>query len=78
MADILLQRGIDPEVVGEFRDLLSVWLKYNLCVYQFEKYEFPDGLPMGAPLSMLVADIYMDRLEQDIIGNFPSDRCIRY
>jgi len=33
---------------------------------------------MGAPLSMLVADIFMNRLEQDIIRNFPSDRCIRY
>ena len=78
MADILLQKGTDPEMVGEFRDLLSICLKYNLCVYQFKQYEFPDGLPMGAPLSMLVADIYMDRLQQDIIGNFPSDRCIRY
>jgi len=71
MADILLQKGIDPEMVGEFRDLLSMCLKYNLCVYQSMKYEFPDGLSMGAPLSMLMADIYMDRLEQGYYRQFP-------
>ena len=47
-------------------------------VYNGKKYEFPDGFPMGAPLSTLVADIFMDKLEQDVIRNFSSDRCIRY
>lgn len=32
-------------------------------------YEFPDGLPMVAPLSSLVADVFMDHFETDLLYN---------
>ena len=42
------------------------------------KHKFPDCLPMGGPLSMLVADIFMDRLETDILGDGGVSQYIRF
>ena len=53
MADILLKKGNNPEIIVEFRDLLFILcLKYKLCVFKTKKYEFPHGLSMGGPLSI--------------------------
>ena len=39
----------------------------RICYFNGDSYIFPDGLPMGGPLSSLLADIFMDRLEQWIL-----------
>ena len=40
MADILTEKGVPPDIVGDFRDLLSLCLKYNICTLKDKKYEW--------------------------------------
>ena len=53
-------------------------LKYNICTLQKKKYEFPDGLPMEGPLSMLASKVFMSQLEMDIFNSFTNHRHIRF
>ena len=73
MADILMEKSIHPEIVGEFWDLLSIRLKYNISTNKNKKYEFPDGLLMEGPLSMIASEVFMNRLEMDILNTI-ADR----
>ena len=41
-------------------------------------YKFPDGFPMGGPLSSLVADIFMDDLETRFLSSEPLSPHIRH
>lgn len=69
MCDLLSDNHVHPDTVAEFRTLITICLKHNLCFYRDILYTFPDGLPMGAPLSSLVADVFMNHFETDLIHN---------
>ena len=71
MLSHLVKKHVPPDVIQEFSNLIKICLAQNICFFQNSIYKFPDGLPMGAPLSSLVADILMDAQEQHFLN---SDR----
>ena len=62
------------EVIEDFKVLLSQCIDKNLCVFRETTYQFPDGLPMGGPLSALIAEIYLDFLETEILKSSTHSR----
>jgi len=78
MIDMLERKNISPPIVAEFRTLLNHCTERNICVFQGSVYRFPDGLPMGGPLSMLMADVFMDSLETELLLSSPNTPNIRF
>ena len=74
MYESLIKSKFSHDYADEFSDLLYVCVQLNLCYFNGETYIFQDGLPMGGPLSSLLANVYMDRLEHWILkhGHFVS------
>ena len=66
MLDHLRANNIHSDIISEFHTLIN-WCLKNICFYNGTLYEFPDGLPMGAPLSSLVADVFMDTFETEFL-----------
>lgn len=66
MCDILRDSNVNADTISEFKGLISICVLTNICQFRNTTYQFPDGLPMGGPLSSLVAEVFMDRLENDI------------
>ena len=66
---LLTNAQLHQDIVTEFKDLLKLCLKDNICFFMGRIYKFQDGLPMGAPLSALVANVYMDHMEKQILGS---------
>ena len=76
---LLEEAGVSPTVIDEYLELLRLCLKTNICQFNGELFEFPDGLPMGSPLSSLMANIFMDQLENDIFtSNNLLTSCAHY
>jgi len=67
MEDFLKEKNIQQETIQEFKDLLHHCVDKDLCVFGGTVYRFPDGLPMRGPLSILVADVFLNRLETEIV-----------
>ena len=66
--DILRSLSISQEIVKEFRRLITVYLGTNIYNFRGVTYEFKDGLPMaGSPPSLLVADVFMNNLEDNFL-----------
>ena len=79
ISDILSKSGLIPPIIDEFIDLLKVCIDHNVCKFDHEFYLFPDGLPMRSPLAPLLAEIFMNSLENDIFNsNNPLVSCIYY
>ena len=66
MLNHLRNNGIHQDIVQEFETLLHLCLEDNICHFRGKTYRFPDGLPMGDPLSNLAADVYMTHMEYTI------------
>ena len=73
ITDLLKQKNIPLVVIDEFWDLITQCTKKNLCVFRGTTYVFPDGLPMGGPLSMLLAAVFIDHLETEILRGSPHN-----
>lgn len=69
MSQHLKQIGNPDPVIAEFQDIITKCLKDNICSFKGKTYKFPDGLPMGGPLSSLTAEVFMSKLESDIISS---------
>ena len=76
--DHLQRRHIPNAIVEEFRDHLNHCVGNNLRVFKETTYKFPDGIPMGEPLSMLAREpIYSGVADVGINGHFPEYYVIR-
>jgi hypothetical protein len=60
--NILHTSEVPPDATKEFLSLLGVCLSHDICKFKDEFHAFPDGLPMGSPLALLLADVFMSRL----------------
>jgi len=78
MTSILQSKKVHQDLINEFRSLITLCLSNNLCVFKGKKYRFPDGLPMGGPLSSLVADVFMDDLESSVLDSHPNSSSVRF
>lgn len=78
MCNILSNKNIPQDTIQEFRHLILLCLKENLCMYGNVIYQFPDGLPMGGPLSCLVAEVFMDYLEHKLFETFCTPHVVEW
>ena len=69
ITDILQKSRIHPPVINEFLNLLRVGLIPNVCKFKNEFFSFLDGVPMGSPLSSLLVEIFMDKLENEVFDS---------
>lgn len=72
MCKILKNRSLDESFICQFKNLINACLARNICSFNNKTYQFPDGLPMGGPLSALVADVFMCHMEDLIFSSPPS------
>lgn len=69
----------DNEVKSELKLLFDTCLDQNYFKYGNNFFKFNNGLPMGSPLSPLLAEIYMNFLENIIFGDKnPFTDCISF
>ena len=73
MIEIISRKCKNKKVIQEFRGLLLHSTKLNFCWFNGHFYKFKTGLPMGGPLSSLIANIYMDHFENYIIPTVPDN-----
>ena len=66
---LLQDHNIPPLVIDEFVVLLETCLETSICQFLNRVYKFPDGLPMGSPLASLMADIFLNSIENDIFNS---------
>ncbi|CAB0009541.1 unnamed protein product [Nesidiocoris tenuis] len=57
----------DPTIQDEMMTLLGVCIDYNYFCFNGSYYRTQDGLAIGSPLSPLLAELFMDNLEQEFI-----------
>jgi len=75
---ILRDLRIGSDIIKEFQDLFNLCVNTNVCSFRGKTYKFLDGLPMGGPLSAMVADIFIGHLESMIIDSSPHATHIRH
>nr|XP_022905894.1 uncharacterized protein LOC111417759 [Onthophagus taurus] len=49
--------------------LFEICIQQNFCSFDGQYYTYDKGLPMGSPLSGLMADIFLNNLEEKMINN---------
>ena len=59
----------DKELCGELKLIFETCIKQNYFFFNNKCFEFADGLPMGSPLSPLLAEIFMNFFEQTILSS---------
>ena len=64
MISMLRKLSIPEDTVIELKNLITMCLKDNICVFRNKTYKFPDSL-----LSSLVAEVYMNHIEEEIISS---------
>ena len=75
ITDILEKVRIPPLAINEFLSLLRTCLNPNICKFKNEIFSFPDGSPMGFPISSLIAEFLIDKLENEIF-NFQNSLAV--
>lgn len=63
---LLQDTNTNPVIAGEILQLLLICLDQNYLQFNGMFYKQNDGLPMGSPLSPLLAEIFMNNLELQI------------
>ncbi|BHF79945.1 hypothetical protein SprV_0702306900 [Sparganum proliferum] len=58
-------------------DMLKLCLK-NYCQFDGKYYQQVKGTPMGSPISGLLAELVLQRLEQDVVPTFEPKMWLRY
>lgn len=78
MIQHLRSAGLHKDVVKEFKELISLCLNQNICSFDRSVFKFKDGLPMGAPLSSMVADIFVNALEVRFLNYSEASNILFY
>ena len=74
MESLLIENDIIQQTIG----LLNTALKQNYFSFNSEFFQQIDGLPMGSPLSSLLADIFLQHLETTHIQRLKDKHNILY
>ena len=61
--------------VGDIILLLEFCLKNTYFSFQGQFYEQVEGAAMGSPVSPIVANLYMEYLEQKVLSTTPHSPC---
>lgn len=65
----LIDSNLSHNIISEIMSLLTVCLEQNFFIFDKVTYYQPDGLAMGSPLSPLLADLFLDNFENQLILN---------
>ena len=68
---LLFTSDIPDAVCVQFMDLLTLSLNQNFFLFNGEIFSQQSGLPMGAPLSPILAEIFLQNLEANFISKNP-------
>lgn len=55
--------------LDELMDLITICTKTTLFKFRDQKYQQGNGLPMGSPLSPVIAEFCMQALEEQVVQN---------
>ena len=64
MYEIIVKAGVDLDTVDEFGSLAHICLDKNNCQFDNRMFLFLGGVPMGEPMSSIIAEVFTDRLER--------------
>lgn len=78
VADLLERKNTNPVLSSEIMDTLRLVLKQNHFTFNNKIYKQTAGLIMGSPLSPLLAEIYMDHLEDRILNSKQAKVCVKF
>ena len=67
MSELLIKSGVALDTTDEFEQLILTCVERNICKFDEKTFRFPGGLPMGGPMSSLIAEVLMDRLERWVL-----------
>ena len=59
-----MKTGLTFDAADEFEKLILLCTEKNICLFDGKIFQFPTGLPMGGPLSSLIPNVLIDRLER--------------
>ena len=66
ISTILNSVNVPRNFADEFLSLVKVYLTPNIGKFNNNFYKFADGLRMGCPLSPLLAEVFMNRFENEL------------
>lgn len=78
ISDLLDRKQIDIITQTDIISMFKLCLEQNYFQYNNTFYRQNSGLPMGSPLSPLLADIFMDHLESKILSSNLSNNHILF
>lgn len=76
--ELLDKANINVLIKNELIDALDLCLSQNYCQYDNKFYIQNSGLAMGAPLSPLLADIFMSHVEEVIMSSHEAKNYIKF
>lgn len=65
----LKDRNVDCLEIESFINLLTACTNQNFFSFDNNYYKIINGLPMGSPLSPILSNIFMDRIDKQILAN---------
>ena len=68
-SELIVEHYQDNEFAGNINGILKHVVKQNYCKFNDKYYKMEDGLPMGMSISGILADIYLNKIENDFIIN---------
>jgi hypothetical protein len=71
-------KQVSNEKANIIMDLVNTCLRQNYFIFNNDYFIQDDGLPMGSPLSPLLAEIFMDNFECNIFSSINLSSCIRF
>jgi len=72
MYKILVKLGVNLDTTDEFEELILLCAEQNICKFDGKMFKFPGDLPVGGPMSSLIAKVLMDRLEHWVLRRWSS------
>ena len=70
MYEYLVKSGVDLDTADEFEKLAPTCLQHNNCLFDGKTFKFPGEVPMGGPMSSIIAEDFMDRLERWVLNRW--------
>ena len=64
MYELIVKSGSIFDTADEFERLILLCAEKDVCFFDGKMIRFPAGLPTGGPLSSLIANVFMNRLER--------------
>lgn len=72
--NLLISKNLNSSTINQIIPLLQLCLSQDFFSFNSKYYRQPSGLAMGNPLSPLLADLFLDHLENNFIFKSPTSQ----